>query len=135
MSTDRLPISTLTGESGHSAASAIRRTINSCTSDRPFKTIGLVDSRIDPTDYKFAYRPGLDMSATSWADLNVYGPDWRVLGRPEKFRVPGEGGDGGIITFPRLRDGALEVYVSLEEGAMGRLVQDEGFLKYAKLAG
>jgi hypothetical protein len=40
-----------------------------------------------------------------------------------------------VIVFPTLRDGGLEVKLDLEDGAMGRLVEDVGFEKHAQLWG
>jgi trichothecene 3-O-acetyltransferase len=135
--TERLPISTLTSPlSLAAAAAAIRTSINAFnTPNRVLLTLGLLASRSDATDYKFAYNGflGPDLSATTWADFGVYEMEWGSLGKPECFRIPGEGMDGSIIVLPRLDGGGLEVVVGLEDGAMGRLMKDEEFLEFARV--
>lgn len=140
--TDRLKIPTLTAkESGlKDAAASIRKSLQKFdTPDCVPLTIGFINSRPNPTDYKIAYHGflGPDISATSWADIHVYEGFWgEALGKPEFFRMPGEGADGGTVIFPRLplkEGGGLEVMVGLECGAMERLLKDEEFVKNAKL--
>ncbi|PGH31014.1 hypothetical protein GX50_06218 [[Emmonsia] crescens] len=143
--TDHFPISLLTVTAADSdsalsrAAAAIRRSLNAVnTPNRVPLTIGLIDSRPNPTDYKFAYNGflGPDISATSWADFGVYKREWGgLLGKVEAFRVPGEGADGVVVVFPRTEEGGLEVMVGLEDGAMGRLMGDVRFIESAKLRG
>ncbi|KAK2759853.1 hypothetical protein FQN54_002587 [Arachnomyces sp. PD_36] len=141
--TNRLKISTLTSKSGLNAAStSIRESLQVFkTPNRVQLTIGLIDSRPDPTDYKLAYNGflGPDISFTTWSDLQVYEDFWgELLGKPEFFRMPGEGADGSVIVFPRLPatvGGGLEVMVGLELGAMERLLGNEDFQRTVKLGG
>jgi trichothecene 3-O-acetyltransferase len=135
--TERLPISTLTSPLSLAAAAAtIRASINAFnTPNRVLLTLGLLASRPDTTDYKFAYNGflGPDLSATTWADFGVYEMEWGSLGKPECFRIPGEGMDGSIVVLPRVDGGGLEVVVGLEDGAMGRLMKDQEFLEFAEV--
>ncbi|KAF7549648.1 hypothetical protein G7Z17_g6254 [Cylindrodendrum hubeiense] len=137
--TSRLSVSTLTTDTGLiQAAGAIRKSLKALSSpSRVPLTIGLLSSRPDATDFKLAYNAflGPDVIATSWADLRIYQSDWGSLGTVQSFRTPGEGADGVITVFPRLKDGGLEVTVALEVGAMGRLLEDEQFNKVAQLWG
>ena len=74
------------------------------------------------------------MSATSWADLSVYEHNWGpLLGKVEKFRIPGEGADGALAVFPRVEDGGLEVMVALEAEAMRMLIGNGQFVEVAEL--
>ncbi|RYP55801.1 hypothetical protein DL771_012392 [Monosporascus sp. 5C6A] len=137
--TDRLTVSTLTGGDGlPRAADAIRKSLSGFKSpSRVPLTIGLLDSRPDPTDFKLAHNAflGPDIIATSWADVKAYSWDWGALGTPDAFRTPGEGADGVIIILPRLEDGGLEVSVGLEAAAMDRLLKNNQFIEAAKLWG
>ena len=137
--TGRLPTSSLTKHDGlSSTAAAIRKSLGvfSAPSRVPL-TIGLLQSRPDPTEFKLAYDAflGPDVVATSWADLKVYESNWGSLGRVVAFRIPGEGADGMVMIFPRLQDGGLEVAVGLESEAMGRLLENREFLSAARLDG
>lgn len=137
--TERLLVSTLTSNSGLAqAAAAIRTSITALkTPDRVSLTIGLLNSRPDPTDFKFAYNAflGPDVSATSWAKFGIYERSWGVLGKPESFRIPGEGADGVIIVFPQLNEGGLEVMIGLENSSVKRLLANGEFAKAATLWG
>lgn len=116
-------------------AAAIRSSIKTLARpNRVAMTIGLIDSRPNPTDYKFAYNGflGPDLSTTSWADLNVFEMEWGSVGKAEIVRVPGEGADGSMVVLPRCEDGALEVVLALESRAMEVLMGDEDFRKYAE---
>lgn len=134
--TEALSVPALLSASGLSAAAAvIRKSVNGLTADRITSLTGLLNSRADPSDFKFAYNGflGPDVSMTTWADVEIYRPDWGpFLGKVEAFRVPGEGMDGVVQVFPRLRDGGLEICIGLEDGAMERLVQDAEFGEYAQ---
>ncbi|KAH7310061.1 transferase [Rhexocercosporidium sp. MPI-PUGE-AT-0058] len=134
--TPRLSITSLTDlSSGLSlASSSLRSALNALnTPSRVPRTIGLLSSRSNPQDFKFAARGflGPDITASSWADLRVREREWGVLGKPEGFRVPYEAADGSIILFPRLEGGGLEVMCALEDGAMGRMLANEHFMKFA----
>ncbi|KAH7176945.1 transferase [Dactylonectria macrodidyma] len=135
--TSRLPIPSLTADTGLSyAAAAIRKSLNAFNGpSRVPLTIGMLNSRPDATDFKLAYNAflGPDIVTTSWADLTVYQTYWGILGSVESFRTPGDGADGVIVIYPRLKDGSLEVTVGLELGAMKRLYMDEEFNKVAQL--
>jgi hypothetical protein len=119
------------------AAAAIRASVDALGApDRVAKVIGLIGSREDPSDYKYSYNAflGPDVVASSWTRFGVYDRAWGGgLGMPEALRVPGEGADGIVMVLPQLRDGGLEVLVGLEDGAMGRLLGDAGFLEVATL--
>ncbi|KAH9217559.1 transferase [Leptodontidium sp. 2 PMI_412] len=134
--TPRLSITSLTHpSSGLSlASSSLRSALNALnTPSRVPLTIGLLSSRPNPQDFKFAARGflGPDITATSWADIRVREREWGVLGRPEGFRVPYEAADGNVTVFPRLEGGGLEVMCCLEDGAMERMVGNEEFVKFA----
>ncbi|KAG0647680.1 Acyltransferase easC [Hyphodiscus hymeniophilus] len=135
--TDYLKVTALLNESGLSTASTmIRKSLNTITADRIDSTIGLLNSRDDPYDFKFKYNGflGPDIVSTSFAHLEIYKHDWGpCLGKIDAFRIPGEGTDGTVGVFPRLRDGGLEVLIGLEDGAMERLLRDAEFGKYAQL--
>lgn len=132
----RLAVSTLTSDTALSeAAAAIRKSLIAFNSPcRVPLTIGLLNSRPDPTDFKLAYNAflGPDIVTTSWADLKVYESDWGTLGMVDSLRMPGEGADGTIIVLPRLKDGGLEVSIGLRLGAMEKLLQDDEFTKVAQ---
>ncbi|ETN42175.1 uncharacterized protein HMPREF1541_04116 [Cyphellophora europaea CBS 101466] len=118
------------------AAAALRSAVNGLnTPDRVALTIGLIASRPNPTDHKFAYNGflGPDLSSTTWADLDVYDTVWGSLGTPDAFRIPGEGADGAMMVLPRVRGGGLEVVVALESRAMACLLADEEFLSWAEV--
>lgn len=137
--TNRLTVSALTADGGlPSTAAAIRKSLGTFSdSSRVRLTIGLLQSRPDPTDFKLAHNAflGPDVVASSWADLKVYERHWGTLGRVEAFRTPGEGADGVVMIFPRLKDGGLEVMIGLEQEAMGRLLEDGRFLSAARFEG
>ena len=121
-----------------STAAAVRTSLQDLLAkpNRVALIIGLISSRPNPTDYKFAYNGflGPDLSSTSWADLGIFDMEWgSLLGKPEVFRVPGEGADGSMIVLPRVGDGALEVVVALESRAMEALMRDEEFGRYAEI--
>lgn len=88
--TTRVPVPTLLHGDGHTqGAAAIRASINDIGKpDRIASTIGLLASRPDPTDFKFAYNAflGPDISTTSWAQLACYERQWGSLGFVDKFR-------------------------------------------------
>lgn len=135
--TQRLPVSSLKDSvSGLStAAAAIRSTVN--TSNKPSRvplTIGLLSSRPNAQDFKFAFRGflGPDLTSTSWADIRVRIRPWGRLGIPEGFRMPYEAADGAMAVLPRLEGGGLEVMACLESGAMNIMVASEGFMKFAE---
>jgi hypothetical protein len=78
-------------------AAAIRSSFKTLARpNRVAMTIGLMESRPNPTEYKFAYNGflGPDLSTTSWVDLNVFEMEGGSLGKPESLRVPGEGAYG-----------------------------------------
>ena len=136
--TERHSISTLISPPGLKiASSAVRKSLRRLadTPNRIPLTIGLLDARPDPTELKFAYHGflGPDISSTSWADIGVYESFWGPLGTLESFRIPGEGADGAIAVFPRLKQGGLEVMVALEAEAMQRLIEDPEFVGKAEL--
>ena len=134
--TRHLPFVEMAAPSGLvTTAAAIRSSVKTLARpNRVAMTIGLIESRPNPTDYKFAYNGflGPDLSTTSWADLSVFEMEWGGLGKPESLRVPGEGADGSMIVLPRSGDGALEVVVALESRAMEVLMGDEDFRTYAE---
>ena len=72
----------------------------------------------DPTDYKFAYNGflGPDLSAITWADFGVYEIESGSLGKPECFRILGEGMGDSIIVLSRVDGVGLELVVGLEMG-------------------
>ncbi|KUJ19672.1 uncharacterized protein LY89DRAFT_457710 [Mollisia scopiformis] len=116
------------------AAAAIRSAVNKTnTPNRIPMTIGLLSSRPNAQDFKFACHGflGPDLTATSWADIGVRNREWGVLGKPEGFSMPYEAADGAIAVLPRLADGGLEVMAALESEAMERMVKSEGFAKFA----
>jgi trichothecene 3-O-acetyltransferase len=135
--TDPLSISTLMSLEGLKiATSTIRKSLHKLA-DQPNRislTIGLMD-QYDTTELKYAYNGflGPDIMATSWADVGIYNSVWGDLGKVESFRVPGEGSDGTVAIFPRLKSGGLEVRVALETGAMGRLIANRDFVSKAEL--
>lgn len=135
--TDGLGNSTLMSSSGLKiATSTIRKSLRRLT-DMPNHislTIGLMD-QFGPTELKYAYNGflGPDIMATSRADVGIYNNVWGDLGKAECFRVPGEGSDGNMAGFPRLKNGGLEVWVALEIEAMERLIGDRDFLAKAEL--
>ncbi|KIM97135.1 hypothetical protein OIDMADRAFT_130426 [Oidiodendron maius Zn] len=135
--TDGLDISTLMSSSGLKiATSTIRKSLRRLT-DVPNHislTIGLME-QFGPTELKYAYNGflGPDIMATSWADVGVYNNVWGDLGKAECFRIPGEGSDGNMAVFPRLKNGGLEVWVALKTEVMERLVGDRDFLAKAEL--
>lgn len=148
--TDRLPVSELlaTAPEGDASANttgglkqasvAIRTSLQRYQSpSRIPETVGLLGSRADPSDYKLTFHAflGPDIVATSWADVKVYAHNWgHNLGSPEMFRMPGDGADGAIIVMPRHpREDGLEVAVSLELGAMGRLMGSAEFQRFAEV--
>lgn len=116
------------------AAASIRSSVGKLNEpDRVARLIGLLSSRPNPTDFKFAYHGflGPDLSSTSWAELNVFEMAWGRLGKAEAFRIPGEGADGSLIVLPRVDDGGLEVVVALESRAMEALIADGEFGRWA----
>jgi hypothetical protein len=138
--TRRLPAADLRAAASglQDAAAAIRAAVDALGSppDRVARVVGLLASREDPSDFKYAYNAflGPDVVASSWTRFGVYDRGWGGgLGRPEAMRVPGEGADGIVMVLPQLKDGGLEVLVGLEDGAMGRLLGDAGFLEVATL--
>lgn len=121
------------------AANRVRDALNQFSNpDRVPLTIGLLDSRRDPTDYKLAcnYYMGPDVMMTSWADIGVYQCEWGTLGAPQAFRTPGDTAADGVVTiFPRVLDGGLEISIGLEVEAMKRMLMDEQFLNFAQIQG
>ncbi|KAH8657125.1 transferase [Tricladium varicosporioides] len=136
--TNRLSVSSLADPNSGltTAAAAIRAAVNNTNKpNRVPLTIGLLSSRSDPQDFKFACHGflGPDLTATSWADIGVRNREWGALGKPDGFRVPFEEADGSIVVFPRCNGGGLEVMCALEEGAMRRMVGREGFRMFAQV--
>ncbi|KAH7377994.1 transferase [Cadophora sp. MPI-SDFR-AT-0126] len=130
--TPRLPITSLTNPSSgiQLAASSLRASLNAInTPSRVARTIGLLSSRPNAQDFKFAARGflGPDITVSSWTDMRVREREWGALGKPEGFRVPYEAADGVVIVFPRLDSGGLEVLCGLESGAMERMVGNGEF--------
>ncbi|KAH8814806.1 transferase [Xylogone sp. PMI_703] len=135
--TQRLSVTSLKeSKSGLSiAAAAIRSAVNKCNEpNRVPLTIGLLSSRPNAQDFKFACNNylGPDMTSTSWADIGVRKREWGILGKPEGFRMPYEAADGTIAVLPRLENGGLEVMAALESEAMERMVQNEEFMRFAE---
>lgn len=135
--TQRLSVPSLKeSESGLAvAATAIRSAVNN--SNKPSRvplTIGLLSSRPNAQDFKFACHGflGPDMTSTSWADIGVRKRQWGLLGKPEGFRMPYEAADGTMAVLPRLMDGGLEVMAALESRAMERMVKNEEFVRFAE---
>jgi hypothetical protein len=138
--TQRLSIGVLKDpESGLAHASAaLRSGVNAIHKpSRVSLTIGLLSSRPNPQDFKFAAHGflGPDITATSWANMGVRDREWGILGKPEGFRVPYEAADGVIAIFPRLEDGGLEVMSDLESASMERMLNNPGFQKFAQETG
>ena len=134
--TQHLPINSLISASGLTvAAAAMRAAVNNFNSpSRIPLTIGLLSSRPDAQDFKFAFRGflGPDLTSTSWADIGVYKREWGTLGKPEGFRMPYEAADGAMAVLPRLEDGGLEVMACLETQAMKKMVGCEEFVRFAQ---
>jgi trichothecene 3-O-acetyltransferase len=117
------------------AAAAVRSLVNAINKpSRVPLTIGLLSSRPDAQDFKFACHGflGPDMTTTSWADVGVRKREWGVLGKPEGFRMPYEAADGTIAVLPRLEGGGLEVMAALESEAMERMLGNKEFGKFAE---
>lgn len=117
------------------AAAAVRSAVNN--SNKPNivpLTIGLLSSRPNAQDFKFACHGflGPDLTSTSWADIGARKRPWGVLGKPDGFRIPYEGADGTMAVLPRLEDGGLEVMAALETRAMERMVTNEEFIRFAE---
>jgi hypothetical protein len=135
--TDLLSVSTLMSPDGLKiATSTIRKSLHRLTNqpNHISLTIGLMD-QYDTTELKYAYNGflGPDVMATSWTNIGIYNSVWGDLGKVESFRVPGEGSDGTLAVFPRLKNGGLEVRVALEAKAMGRLIANRDFVAKAEL--
>ncbi|KAK8024561.1 hypothetical protein PG993_012627 [Apiospora rasikravindrae] len=153
--TDRVPVSELTaGPSGgedktaatttttggglQRAAALIRASLKrNLAANRVPETVGLLGSRIDPSDYKLTFNGflGPDVVSSSWSDVKVYADNWGgELGNPEFFRMPGDAADGIVFVLPR-RPGeeGLEVVVGLELGAMERLLESQEFRRVAEI--
>lgn len=135
--TPRLSISTLTSPTTglSSASSALRKGLNSINKpSRVPLTIGLLSSRPNAQDFKFAARGflGPDITVSSWANMGVRQRGWGALGKPEGIRVPYEAADGVVTVFPRLEDGGLEVMCGLEAEAMERMARNEEFRRFAR---
>ncbi|PVH79814.1 hypothetical protein DL98DRAFT_560636 [Cadophora sp. DSE1049] len=134
--TPRLPITSLTHPTtGLSlAACSLRASLNAInTPNRVPRTIGLLSSRPNAQDFKFAARGflGPDITVSSWADMGVREREWGVLGKPEGFRVPYEAADGVVTVFPRLEGGGLEVMCGLESGVMEKMMGSGEFRRVA----
>ncbi|KAH8592850.1 transferase [Bisporella sp. PMI_857] len=97
-------------------------------------TIGLLSSRPNAQDFKFAARGflGPDITMTSWADMGVRRREWGPLGKPEGFRIPYEAADGMVVIFPKLENGGLEVMAGLESESMERLLKNPRFQQFAE---
>ncbi|KAM0433489.1 hypothetical protein ACHAPT_004369 [Fusarium lateritium] len=135
--TKRLAVSTLTSDNAlPQVAAAIRQSLSAFNSPcRVPLTIGLLNSRPDPTDFNLSYNAflGPDVVTSSWADLRVYESDWGgTLGTVDSLRMPGEGADGVFMVLPRLKDGGLEVSIGLRLEAMEKLLEDDEFNKVAQ---
>ncbi|KAK0115893.1 hypothetical protein ONS95_012939 [Cadophora gregata] len=133
--TPRLSITSLTDPSTglQLAASSLRTALNDINKpNRIPLTIGLLSSRPNAQDFKFAARGflGPDITVSSWADMRVREREWGGLGKPEGFRVPYEAADGVVTVFPRLEGDGIEVMCGLESGAMERMVGNEEFRKF-----
>ncbi|GKU08253.1 unnamed protein product [Fusarium langsethiae] len=135
--TEKLPVSAIiSGTSLPRVAATIRKSLAAFTNPgRVSATIGLLDSRTNPTDYKLAFHGflGPDVVESSWTDLGVYGNVWGAMGMLDAFRIPGEGADGVITILPRLKDESLEVVVALKTEAMEKLIDDESFVQAVDL--
>ncbi|KAM0402765.1 hypothetical protein ACHAPZ_004256 [Fusarium culmorum] len=131
--TDKLPVSAIiSGISLPRVAATIRRSLAAFTNpSRVSATIGLLDSRTNPTDYKLAFNVflGPDVVESSWTDLGVYGNVWGAMGMLDAFRIPGEGSDGVITILPRLKDESLEVVIGLKTEVMEKLLDEESFVQ------
>ncbi|KIL90116.1 hypothetical protein FAVG1_06854 [Fusarium avenaceum] len=130
--TRRMEVASLASSDGlRQAAAAMRRSLNEFNSpSRITSTIGLLTSRPDPTDFKLDFHAflGPDVVESSWADLDPYRLRWGgAIGSLDAVRMPGEGADGSVMIMPRLKDGSLDVIVSLATAAMEKLLDDKEF--------
>ncbi|KAH6994661.1 transferase family-domain-containing protein [Fusarium venenatum] len=129
--TEKLPVSAITSDASlPRVAAIIRKSLAAFNNPgRVSATIGLLNSRTNPTDFKLAFHGflGPDVVESSWTDLGVYGNVWGAMGMLDAFRVPGEGADGAITILPRLRDGSLEVVIALKTEAMEKMIDDKSF--------
>lgn len=117
------------------AAAAFRKGLNAINSpSRVPLTIGLLSSRPNPQDFKFAVHGflGPDITLTSWANMGVRKRAWGGLGKPEGFRVPYEAADGVVAIFPKLENGGLEVMAGLENESMERMLKNPRFQQFAE---
>lgn len=74
---------------------------------------------------------GPDFFLTTHANFDEYKFDWGSrLGSPTAIRVLALPVEGYGIILPRRQDDALEVMISLNEDAVRRLREDDGFMKY-----
>ncbi|XEV01609.1 hypothetical protein FSHL1_006896 [Fusarium sambucinum] len=131
--TEKLPVSVITsGTSLPQVAATIRKSLAAFNNPgRVSATIGLLNSRTNPTDFKLAFNGflGPDVVESSWADLGIYDNVWGAMGMLDAFRIPGEGADGTITVLPRLKDGSLEVVIALKTEAMEIMIDDKGFVE------
>ncbi|KAF5656278.1 acetyltransferase [Fusarium heterosporum] len=131
--TEKLPVSSITSATSFPRiAATIRKSLAAFNNPgRVSTTIGLLNSRTNPTDFKLAFHSflGPDIVESSWTDLGVYGNVWGAMGMLDAFRVPGEGADGAITMLPRLKDRSLEVIIALKTEAMEKLINDKSFVE------
>lgn len=134
--TRRVPFHELAQPEGlATAAAAIRTAVRAWSVPwRMDQLIGMIESRPNPTDYRFAADAilGPDLFSTSWSEVEVYQEPWGSLGKPESFRMPGEAADGAVVVLPRTREGELEFVVALEETALACLMADQEFMKWVQ---
>lgn len=117
-------------------AAAIRAAVNKVNHDHVQELISLINSLSLPADLQPDMNCflGPDLAMTSWRDMGISGLDWgQGIGKVERLRALAIGFDGIILVLPALEDGGLEVLIGLEAEVMGRLLKDEGLLRFAEV--
>ncbi|KAK1991666.1 trichothecene 3-O-acetyltransferase [Colletotrichum falcatum] len=103
-------------------------------STRAFATV--LDRSPDKRGFSFAGKFSLDkdLMISSWAKLGLYDQDFGLgLGKPESVRRPQFTPFEGLsYLMPKSRDGSIALAISLSDKDMGRLKEDQEWVKYAE---
>lgn len=120
----------------YSAASAIRKAIDSVDEPMIRKIYGVIDSlpAIGSARYDIDFLRGPDFFVTTLADYDWYSFDWgNHMDRLVRQRYIHIHHSSAAVVQPRLRDKGLEVFMALEPEIFERLRLDETFGTFAQL--
>ena len=115
-------------------ASAIQKAIDRIDEPLVRNVWGIIDSLPTMRSARYNINPRVGVFMSTLADYDWYGFDWGThMGRMARLRNPMVNQVAGVTVQPRLRDGGLEIFASLEPEVFEQLRLDETFMTFAEV--